>query len=158
MGQFSVEDKFPFSVIILELEISAFPPWHLLSARSGCLSMCVCVFVTNNNRICLKKKKQKTSFIQSSHSITSLLWYTPCTTWSWIRIPPTCHKKKTYIIKYISSSTWLTFNEHWFHIENTPFPVPYRWSHQPLQFRPVWRSLCFFALLCCMNRVSVSPS
>ena len=59
MGQFSVEDKFPFSVIILELEISAFPPWHLLSARSGCLSMCVCVFVTNNNRICLKKKKKK---------------------------------------------------------------------------------------------------
>ena len=122
MGQFSVEDKFPFSVIILELEISAFHPRHLLFARSGCLSMCVCVCVTNSNRICLKK--QKTSFIQSSHSITSLLWYTPRTTWSWIRIPPTCHKKKIYIIKYISSSTWLTFNEHWFHIEN--IEIPYR--------------------------------
>ena len=127
---------------ILELEISAFPPQHLFSASSGCLSLCMYVCMTNKDTINLER--------QASLNLVSPSLPFFCTHHVLHAIESEsyskCHKTKINITKN-AIFTWLAFSEYWFYLENASFPIPYSCFYQPLQIRPVVRFPCLFALL-----------
>lgn len=119
MGQFSVKNT-------LELAIPAFPHSIYSLQVQG---VCLCdVCVTNKDIINLER--------QASLSLVSPLLPFFCTHHALHIIEsesyPKCHKNKINITKNNAVFTWLAFSEYWFCIENTPLPVPYGYSYQPL--------------------------
>ena len=153
MGQFSVKNNFWFSIFSYPWtwDVSLPPTVSILCKFRVSVSVYVCMTnkdITNLERqASLNLVSPSLPFFCTHHALHAI------ESESYSK----CHKTKINSIKH-TIFTRLAFSEYWFYLENTSFPIPYSCSYQPLQFRPVMRFPCFFALLYCYEvNVCISP-